>query len=100
MESRKRTARPRSACGRWSGLIHPPNFLAGPAAMELEPEVTVMRPAVGPASAPAWGRSLPAEEFEYGLPTRLGLLKPHAVVRVADDDAPPSFLGKQPFQLP
>src|SRR5262245_37697688 len=44
-------------------------------------------------------RLLPAEEFEYGLAARLGLLKPHPVVRVADDDSPPPFLREQALQL-
>src|SRR5262245_18695077 len=41
----------------------------------------------------------PAKEFDDHLATLLGLLKPHAVVRVADDDTPASFFGKQSFQV-
>src|SRR5262249_43525220 len=44
-------------------------------------------------------RSLPAEEFEYDIATRLGLLKPHPMVRVADDDSLPPFRREQSLQL-
>ena len=40
---------------------------------------------------PAESRLLPTKEFEYGLATRLRLLKPHAVVRVANNDSLPPF---------
>jgi hypothetical protein len=38
-------------------------------------------------------RSLPAQEFKYRLATRLWLLKPHAVIRVVDDDSLPPVSG-------
>ena len=40
---------------------------------------------------PAESRLLPTKEFEYGLATRLRLLKPHAVIRVANNDSLPPF---------